>query len=109
MRTNESNGTVSVRAIAGAQMVLLAFDITEDRRSELLGFAVWRKAATGEWEALTGDRHFANQERVEPTPATDAAPVQAFQWNDYVVQPDTTYTISCPAGIRAPYRTRTWR
>lgn len=106
MRVSASAGDFSVRAIAGTQVVLMAMDCPEPRRSGLLGFAIAKKRSDPEsqfrWlRSLKVFRSVVPNPNVAPDPAkpekrsvflTRDHPVQSFLWSDYAADPDTTYT-----------------
>jgi phosphatidylserine/phosphatidylglycerophosphate/cardiolipin synthase-like enzyme len=97
LRTPLLGDGIRVRAIAGTNTVLLAFDATEKAREGLLGFAIHRATPDVEkpeayW--LKGTKVF---ESVEPNPpqgsryTTLEHPIQSFIWGDYTASPDTRY------------------
>jgi phosphatidylserine/phosphatidylglycerophosphate/cardiolipin synthase-like enzyme len=82
--------------VAGTQVVLLAFDLSEARRATCLGFAIQRLDwATGENVWLRGMKTF---ELTDPglgpggLVSTLEHPIQSFQWADYGVLPGRKYT-----------------
>jgi hypothetical protein len=93
MRAVGQEEGVSVKAYAGTTGVILAFDVTPDRRVGLLGFAVERSGGNRPTKWLSGALSFPGVQR-EPGEfaASDVAPIQKFRWSDYTVFPDTTYT-----------------
>jgi phosphatidylserine/phosphatidylglycerophosphate/cardiolipin synthase-like enzyme len=93
MRKTVSQDGISVKAYAGTTGVLLAMNVTPDRRSGLLGFALQRvDGRSGKSEWLTGMLPFPHMPQ---TPGslipTNRAPIQKFRWSDYRVYPDTVY------------------
>ncbi len=96
MRVREKSGALSVHAIAGTHVVLLAMDIAPEARKGLLGFSIWRKdKKTNAMRPLFSDRHFAFMDG-ESKPGTlsatsDKCPVQTFQWADYAAAPFSDY------------------
>lgn len=78
MRRKSKNDRISVHAIAGAHVVLLAMDVTKRGRKGLLGFAIKRTSGSdGSW--FRGGRLFEGQE-LEPgdlVPDATKAPTQA--------------------------------
>lgn len=88
------NGSFKVRAIAGTYAVMLCFDVSEDAREGLLGFAIKRTAGAGSARWLRGKKVFPS---IEPNPAPTAQfstwdyPVQSMLWADYTAKPDTDY------------------
>jgi hypothetical protein len=92
MRASDDDNGVSVRAYAGTTGALLAFDIAEERREGLLGFAVEREGGNRPRQFLPGLLHFPGVDhRVGESVPTDQAPVQKFRWSDYRVYPGTRY------------------
>ncbi|HSY18689.1 MAG TPA: phospholipase D-like domain-containing protein [Candidatus Acidoferrales bacterium] len=94
MRDTKSANGITVKAYAGTTGVLLAFNVTNARRTGLLGFSIERKdPKTKKWEWLTGMLPFPSQQHDpgQPIP-TDLSPVQKFRWSDYRVHAETTYS-----------------
>ena len=92
MRAIGQSDDVSVKAYAGTSGVILAFDVAEDRREGLLGFAIERSGGNRPHKWLAGGLAFPGVERRPGEfAASDAAPIQKFRWSDYTVFPDTTY------------------
>ena len=95
-----TSGPLSVRAIAGTKVVLMAFDVAEAQRTGLHGFAVKRgkKGQPAQW--LKGLKYF---QALVPNPkqgdlySTDQHPIQGFVWSDYIADPGTTYTFTVVA------------
>jgi phosphatidylserine/phosphatidylglycerophosphate/cardiolipin synthase-like enzyme len=84
---------VSIKAYAGTSGVILAFDVVEDKRPGLLGFALERTGGNRPQKWLGGGLDFPGVEReAGEFPTSDHAPIQKFRWSDYTVFPDTTYT-----------------
>jgi phosphatidylserine/phosphatidylglycerophosphate/cardiolipin synthase-like enzyme len=102
MRERIVNGPWSVRAIAGAHVVLLAINVDESRWRDvtagLLGFAIERseldnsKVIERYW--LRGMKKFEDVDRGispgTPLPLSEH-PAQTFQWGDYTPKPGRTY------------------
>lgn len=102
----ESDG-VSVKAYAGTSGVILAFDVVEDRRAGLLGFAIERRGGNRPHKWLSGALSFPGVQReAGEFPTSETAPIQKFRWSDYTVFADTTYTYTVhpvygePANLR---------
>lgn len=98
MRHTQSGAQLSVRAVAGTQVVLLAWDVRDYDTSSLLGFAVerteHREGAPYARQWLRGIKRFVDKDRGLPpgTPVpTSEHPIQTFQWGDYTADPDTHY------------------
>ena len=105
MRAIGQSDGVSVKAYAGTSGVILAFDVAEDKRAGLLGFAIERSGGNRPHKWLGGGLDFPGIER-EPGefPTSDTAPIQKFRWSDYTVFPDTTYTLHRAPGLRQARR-----
>jgi len=95
MRESISSGLLSVRAVSGTRVVLLAWDVAEEARAGLRGFAIKHQigdAADGPW--LTGLKYFSS---LVPAPVRGATyssrkhPFQTFIWSDYALDPDTRH------------------
>lgn len=103
MRTPpKQNGPLSVRAICGPHVVILAWDVREADweafTAGLLGFAIERSelhnGAVVERYFLRGIKRFENKDKglAPGTPVpTSEHPVQSFQWGDYTVKPAHRY------------------
>lgn len=92
MRTVATNDDDSfrVKAYAGTNGVLLAFDVDEPSRAGLLGFAIESRSASGKWRWLLNRLTFPGHTHTIPDlPATptNIAPIQKFRWADYSVEP----------------------
>lgn len=81
-----------VKAYAGTNGVLLAFDLAESRRQGLLGFAIEQKEGTQKWQWLLNSLTFPDRAHNLPkwnaTPS-NIAPIQKFRWADYSIEPKT--------------------
>lgn len=101
MRNRNSNGGLSVNAVAGSYVVILGLNITDAMREGLRGFAIKRSDKT-ETESywMSGTKVF---ESVEPHPAPGGQfsslvhPFQSFQWSDYSAKPGYSYTYTIVA------------
>ena len=91
MRIKAKNDHLSVHAIAGTHVVLLAMDVTKAGRDGLLGFAIERSDGEGSsW--LGGGRLFEGQELEDDRmPDSRTAPIQAMVWSDFRAEPGNTY------------------
>lgn len=96
MRVRESNGDISVHAIAGSYVILLGLDAAPGAARGLLGFAIQRTDHTEQekyW--LKGFRTFVE---TMPNPVSEyhvstyEHPIQGFLWGDYTAKPDHEYT-----------------
>ena len=84
-----------IKAYAGTNGVLLAFDLAEARRPGLLGFAIKQKEGRKPWQWLLNSLTFPGMAHTLPewnaTPS-NIAPIQKFRWADYTIEPRTTRT-----------------
>lgn len=82
-----------VKAYAGTNGVLLAFDVAEGRKPGLLGFAIEQKEAGKPAQFLFNSLTFPGKAHTFPqwnaTPS-NLAPIQKFRWADYSIEPGTT-------------------
>lgn len=87
--------SLSVNAIAGTYVVLLAMDVSDAARKGLLGFAIHRTDKTENEQYWL--KSFKTFKEVDPNPApgtlvsTQEAPVQDFIWGDYTANPNHQY------------------
>ena len=81
-----------IKAYAGTNGVLLAFDLAENRREGLLGFAIEQKESKKDWQWLLNRLTFPGRKHTMPkigaTPS-NIAPIQKFRWADYSIEPQT--------------------
>lgn len=91
MRVVAKNNELSVRAIAGTEVILFGINIPDDKTEGLLGFKIEKKVGR-EWKQLTDGRTFPN---------SDTALVQAFMWSDYSVDIAKKYTYRFSAAYGA--------
>jgi phosphatidylserine/phosphatidylglycerophosphate/cardiolipin synthase-like enzyme len=102
MRVHKQGRTISVRAIAGTNVVLLGLDAKPEVAEKLVGFTIKRTSGDKEkW--LSGGKIFAGTEAPEGL-RTDSrtAPIQAFLWGDYEAAPGTKYRYSITAKYGSP-------
>ncbi len=95
MRRREENGPLSVHAIAGTHVVLLAINMEEAASRGVLGFAIERTDHTEDeryW--LRGLRTFEETDPGVPglLVSTLEHPFQAFLWGDYTAKTRHSYT-----------------
>ena len=111
MRNKHPGAVLSVRAISGSHVVVLAWDMKKDQfdASHLLGFAVERTEFSGakvlERYFLRGIKRFEDKDKGLPagTPVpTSEHPVQSFQWGDYSAKPSTKYSYRIVPATGAP-------
>ena len=95
MRFDASASGVSVHAISGTYVVMLAMDATPEAKKGLLGFAIERTDKTeNEQYWLKGMRTFKS---VYPNPpegvltSTQEHPIQDFLWSDFTAKPHHDY------------------
>src|SRR5438270_321452 len=95
MRFDANADGVSVHAISGTYVVMLAMDATKEAKDGLLGFAIERTDKTENQQYwLQGMRTFKS---VFPNPpegaltSTHEHPIQDFLWSDFTAKPDHDY------------------
>jgi phosphatidylserine/phosphatidylglycerophosphate/cardiolipin synthase-like enzyme len=100
VRISQADDKLRIKAIAGTHVVLMAFDMDEDTRQGLRGFAIKRglKGQPQDW--LRGIKYF--KELVpNPDPHADypsrEQPFQTFLWSDYRADPATEYDFTVVA------------
>lgn len=94
MRVAIHNNDSSLHLISGPHVVILAMNWPENRKNELMGFAIYRTdlgTGAGDWvygqKAFPGVAGTNEGERY----STRLAPVQSFSWGDYTVTPGKRY------------------
>lgn len=96
MRTRSASNGVTLNVIAGTNVVLLAFDLSEERRATCMGFAIQRIDYTADEKVwLRGMKTFTlTDPGLGPggMVSTLDHPIQSFQWADYNVLPGRKYT-----------------
>jgi hypothetical protein len=111
MRNKHSEANLSIHAVAGSHVVVLAWDLKKEKvdTKDLLGFAVERTefhgAAVVERYFLRGIKRFEDKDKGLPagTPVpTSEHPVQSFQWGDYTAKPSTKYKYRIVPATGAP-------
>lgn len=104
MRLKRSRNGITLKAYAGTTSILLAFDIADELREGLLGFAILRKEPrypTGRW--LQGLLEFAETRQGNLKPVnSNIAPIQKFRWSDYTVYPGSVYSYTVQAVYGKP-------
>jgi len=96
-KINEKNG-ITLKVYAGTTGALLAFNISDERKEGLLGFAIRRKKDDDEWRWLRGLLKFPNSNHKKYMPIdSKLAPIQKFRWSDYTVYPDINYSYEIQA------------
>ncbi len=81
MRVEASNNDISVKAIAGTEVILFGINIPDDKAEGLQGFMIEKKIGN-EWRLLNDGRKFET---------LDVSLVQAFMWSDYSVDKEQDY------------------
>lgn len=91
--TKNDQDTFRVKAYAGTNSVLLAFDLDKARKPGFLGFAIEQKEGNKPWQWLLNSLTFPGKTHTMPkwsaTPS-NLAPFQKFRWADYSIEPGTT-------------------
>ena len=91
MRAKAAKDGLTLRAIAGVNSVLLAFDLNDVLRPHCLGFSVERTDMdTGKRRWLPNMLRFSS-DICAAGPTTARAPLQAFRWGDYTTGPGKHY------------------
>lgn len=95
MRVKNVNMGLTVNAVAGTHVVLLGFDLTDEKRKGCLGFAIQREdLVEDERYWLKGMKTFkATDPVLGPGGQVSSRehPFQTFQWADYSAKPDHEY------------------
>ena len=91
--TKNAQDTFRVKAYAGTNGVLLAFDLDKARKPGFLGFAIEQKESNKPWQWLLNSLTFPGKAHTIPkwnaTPS-NLAPIQKYRWADYSIEPGTT-------------------
>ncbi|WP_298901463.1 phospholipase D-like domain-containing protein [uncultured Psychroserpens sp.] len=82
MRVKVKNDSLSVKAIAGTEVILFGLNVPDDEINELLGFKIEKKIKNS-WYSLHDGRTFID---------SDKSLIQRFMWSDYQVDSATAYT-----------------
>ncbi len=90
MRKYGQKNGIHFKVYAGTTGVLMAFNIDDQVKTNLLGFAIKRKKEDGEWKWIQGMLQFNPVDKYVPID-TNLAPIQKFRWSDYAVYPKTKY------------------
>lgn len=108
MRVKRKKDGLTAMAVAGTNVVLIGWDMAEAdiRARNVLGFAIRRERhEDGEVIWLAGMKTFATVDP-DPDPGVPVSsfrhPIQSFQWADYTVSPNKTYTYRVVARIGPP-------
>jgi phosphatidylserine/phosphatidylglycerophosphate/cardiolipin synthase-like enzyme len=96
MRTSETSGAITARAIAGTYVVLFGISVKAEAADDLLGFSIERlDQATGKKAFLDNFLLFEqNDKGPDSDHSSELNPFQAFVWGDYTVKPGRDYTYS---------------
>ncbi|MDP2409023.1 MAG: phospholipase D-like domain-containing protein [Pseudolabrys sp.] len=101
MRTTRTSGGLRVHAVAGTYIVMLGFDMPQQKCTGLRGFSIRRlDHENNTAKFLEGMKAFAETDPGFPAGArypTNRHPIQSFQWSDYSAQPGKTYTYTVAA------------
>lgn len=93
MRKRSDNGDISVRAIAGTEVVMLGMNATDEAKVGLLGFTILKRiGATGTFKPLSGGSRSFPGEPIKGKADSTNSPIQSFMWSDYVVDQGQSYT-----------------
>ena len=97
MRARKELNGITLKAYAGTTGILLAFNVTDELKDGLLGFAVRRKVEDKEWKWLQGLLKFPGEPVDLKVVNSNKAPIQKFRWSDYTVYPDKKYSYEVQA------------
>ncbi len=104
MRAKKTKNGISLKLYTGTTSVLMSFNVTDERRKGLLGFAVRRKDKhhrnkhPNEWRWIKAMLRFKptkkrkNASKFYRPIATNKAPIQKFRWSDYSVYANLPYS-----------------
>ncbi len=108
MRAQDQQDGLTALAVAGTHVVLIGWDMAaaDIRARRVLGFAIQRhRLADGEVIWLSGMKTFATADP-DPDPGVPVSsfrhPLQTFQWSDYSVSPNQTYSYRLVARTGQP-------
>lgn len=82
-----------LKGYAGTNSVLLAIDLDQKRKNQLMGFAIEKKEGHYPWQWLLNSLTFPGVAHTIPAWAatpSNLAPLQKFRWADYSVEPGIT-------------------
>jgi len=103
MRTRVTSGNLTVQAIAGTYVVILAMDVGAGAEAGLLGFGIERlDHESGEKRALSNFLLFAENDEDGADHSSAVNPIQAFQWCDYEATPGRKYTYTVTSKYGTP-------
>lgn len=93
--SKNQDDTFRVKAYAGTNGVLLAFDVNESRKQGLLGFAISQKEGNRNSQWLLNSLTFPDKPHTlvkwSATPS-NIAPIQKFRWADYSINSGVSCT-----------------
>jgi hypothetical protein len=96
MRKQVRGNGLTLQAVAGTYVVTLGWDIEQQLKAGLLGFALQRVDHTeNETHFMRGMKSFPNTTPQLPPGGTASShdqPFQSFQWADYAAKPNHSYT-----------------
>jgi len=93
MRTSAAENGITLRAIAGTHVVLLAWSLSEQDSEGVLGFAVHRTDHTeGEAYWLKGLKVFEETDPGRARASLRSHPVQGFTWSDFTAKRGHEYS-----------------
>lgn len=96
MRIRRTSDGLNVYAVAGTDVVLLGFNLPENKTADLMGFAIRRTDhERGETFWLQGFKRFPSTDPGTPAGegvSTRNHPIQSFQWADYSVRPGQRFS-----------------
>jgi phosphatidylserine/phosphatidylglycerophosphate/cardiolipin synthase-like enzyme len=103
MRTSVTSGKLTVRAIAGTHVVILAMDVAPGAEDGLLGFGIEQlDKESGVKRALPNFLLFEENDKDGADHSSMLNPIQGFQWCDYEAAPAHAYTYIVTAKYGKP-------
>lgn len=104
MRAAETNGAITVQAIAGTHVVLFGVSVTPEAVDGLLGFSIERtETPGGNATFLDNFLLFKHNDKGKSSDhSSQENPFQAFVWGDYTVKPGRAYTYRVSYRYGAP-------
>jgi len=93
---------LTVRAIAGTRVILIALNCPQAQTKDLMGFALKRAAvsgnATADWlKCIKVFKSILPHPQKGGQYSTYDNPIQSFLWSDYTASPNTEYEITVTA------------
>src|SRR5262245_51020144 len=100
MRVSTDNNGLSVKAIAGTRVVMIALNMSKNDAVGLRGFSFKRGVDGAQPVFLKGKKAFPSHLKPNDPHAkysTETDPIQSFLWSDEAARPDTSYEFTIAA------------